>query len=112
VTLQAPKVVCRADGTVMITGNVAPGGPAGGAARPGGAGVPVEIVLRPSVANGQLKTEVVSAQFGPLSVPGQLDTLLDGPINSRAASAVGNQPFRLVDLTVKQGQLTVRVKRA
>ncbi|HEX5506140.1 MAG TPA: hypothetical protein VFW96_26210 [Thermomicrobiales bacterium] len=113
ITLQGAKVACRDDGTVVITGNVG-AGTTGGARPPIAAGVavPVEIVLRPSVADGQLKTEVVSATFGPLPVPAQLDSLLDGPINSRVASAVGNQPVRLVELTVRQGGLTVRAKRA
>ena len=120
VQLREPKVAMKADGTLTITGNAGVGG--GGAAPSAGGGrlpinpsnvnVPVTIQLRPSVsAEGKLTVEVVSAQFGPLPVPGQLGALLEGPVNDQIANALNGQPFTLTELTMRDGGMQVRAKQ-
>lgn len=127
VQLKDARARFRDDGTVVITGAVAPSLPGGrgGPSRPpagnqtpattGGAGpdVAVEIVLRPSVsAEGAIRAEVVSARFGPLPVPAQIGRLLEDPINQQAKRAFGDGAHRVTETVVRQGVMQVRIKRA
>lgn len=113
------------DGTIVITGQASrgtsggpslparpsrPGAPSAPPASASG-GIAAEIVLRPSVTDGTLKTEVVRAQFGPLTVPGQLANFLDAPLQEKLAGALAGKPYRLLDLTVRAGILTVHARR-
>lgn len=107
-----------------MTGTVAPSGSGGGIGgglpipRPPqgqgllGDGIPTTIVLRPAVENDRLKTQVVSLQVGPLGVPGQLAGLLDSPLNAQLNNALGGRPYRVVEVSVRQGLLTMRARRA
>lgn len=119
VQLSDAKTIMRADGTISITGNVGAGGrtaapSAGGRLpiNPSGIAVAAEIVLRPSVsADGKLTVEVVRAQFGPLPVPAQLGSLLEGPVNDQLANALNGQPFAIIELTLRDGAMLVRAKQ-
>jgi hypothetical protein len=48
---------------------------------------------------------------GPLGVPGQLAGLLDGPLTAQLDNALDGQPYRLVEVSVRPGVLTMRAKR-
>jgi hypothetical protein len=105
----------RADGTVTITGNVGLGGGAAPSAgrlpvNPAGA-VAATIVLRPTAADGKLTVQVVSAQLGPIPVPGNLGALLEGPVNDQIANALSGQAFTITELAVRDGALLVRAKQ-
>lgn len=119
VQLREPKVAMKANGTLTITGNAGVGGsaaPSAGGARlpinPTSVNVPITIQMRPSVsAEGKLTVEIVSAQFGPLPVPSQLGALLEGPVNDQIANALNGQPFKLTELTMRDGGMQVRAKQ-
>lgn len=113
------------DGTIVITGQVSrgvSGGPSlpGRPSRPGAApappagaagGIAAEIVLRPTVTDGALKTDVVRAQLGPLNIPGQLASLLDAPLQEKLTGALAGKPYQILDLSVRAGILTVHARR-
>lgn len=116
------------DGTIVITGQMSrdasggpalpsrpsrPGVPGAPAAPPAGAsgGIAAEIVLRPSVTDGALKTDVVRAQLGPLNVPGQLANFLDAPLQEKLAGALAGKPYQILDISVRAGLLTVHARR-
>lgn len=114
--LKDVKATFQADGTVLITGAASPAGGApvppgrgGGGAQAGG--IAVELVLRPTVAEGKLKTEIVKAQFGPLQVPQRVADFLDGPLNTQLDGALAGKPYQLLDIRVTQGLLTVHARR-
>ncbi len=117
IQLSDAKAAMHADGTVTITGNL---GRSGGTAAPSVGRLPintngnvaVEIVLRPKAADGKLTVEVVSAQLGPLPIPANLGSLLDGPINDQIANALNGQSFAITELTVRDGAMLVRAKQS
>jgi hypothetical protein len=131
-SIKDAKVSFQADGTIKVTGTLAPSGNVGGGGGgtggtggglpiprpPQGQGVLIDdngllatIVLRPIVENDRLKTEVISLKVGPLGVPGQLAGLLDGPLNTQLNNALGGRPYSLVEVGVQSGLLTMRAKR-
>lgn len=120
VQLKDPKISFQDEGTITIIGQVAPSGgpgqPPPGRGPPPGAprlGNPqVEIVLRPTVSDGQLKMTLVRAQLGNLVAPDQVTNILDGVLNSRIASSMGGKPYQVVEAQVSGGLLIIRGKRA
>jgi hypothetical protein len=117
VKLSNAKAAMRADGTITITGNVAPSG--GGGAAPSAGRLPVNpaggvgatIVLRPTAVDGKMTVQVVSAQLGPLPVPANIGAVLEGPVNDQIASALDGQSFSITELTVRDGAMLVRAKQ-
>lgn len=116
------------DGTIVITGQMSrdaasgpslpsrpsrPGAPGAPPAPPSGTsgGIAAEIVLRPTVTDGALKTDVVRAQLGPLNVPGQLANFLDVPLQEKLAGALAGKPYQILDISVRAGILTVHARR-
>lgn len=128
IALRDVRVTSRDDGTILLNATVSParGGTATPTAgRPGlpiplpigppGGGntplVPGEILLRPGVQGGQVKVDVVRASLGPLPLPANLGRLLEDPINSQVGNAVQNEPFRVIEVTTRQGAVLVRAAR-
>jgi hypothetical protein len=118
IQLTDAKAAMHADGTITITGLLGRSG--SGTAAPSAGRLPinvngnvsVEIVLRPAAADGKLTVEVVSAQFGPLSVPSNVGSVLEGPINEQIANALNGQSFALTELTVRDGAMLIRAKQS
>jgi hypothetical protein len=116
VQLTDAKAVMNADGTIAITGLI---GRAGGTAAPSAGRLPintsgnvtVQIVLRPAAADGKLTVQVVSAQFGPLPVPANVGSILEGPVNEQIANALNGQSFSITEITVRQGNMLIRAKQ-
>lgn len=108
IRLTDAKGVMRADGTVTITGNAGVGNTT---VRLPNLAVPVTIVLRPTATDGKLTVAIVSSQLGVIPVPGNLGSLLEGPINDQIANALSGQPFTLTELTVSDGMLLVRAQQ-
>lgn len=117
VKLSNAKAAMHADGTVTVTGNV--GLSTGGGAAPSAGRLPIntggavtaQIVLRPKAADGKLTVEVVSAQFGPLPVPANVGSVLEGPLNDQIASALNGQAFKITEITVREGAMLVQAKQ-
>jgi hypothetical protein len=115
IALSNAKATMKADGTITITGNV---GLSGGGAAPSTGRLPINpagaiaatMVMRPAAADGKLTVQVVSAQLGPLPIPGNLGAVLEGPINDQIANALSGQSFSITELTVRDGALVVRAK--
>lgn len=105
------------DGTVVIAGQASRGA-GSGTTRPGppvapgatNGGIAVEIVLRPTVVNGALRTEVVTAQLGPLTLPARMADFLEAPLQEKLAGALAGKPYQILDLTVRSGVITVHAR--
>lgn len=129
IALRDAQVTSRDDGTVVISGSVAPA--RGGAAtpttgRPGppiplpigpprggdGLNIPAEIILRPGAQDGKLTVDVVRASIGPLPIPPNLGRLLEDPINNQVGNAVENVPFRIIGIATRNGAIVVQARRA
>jgi hypothetical protein len=115
VQLTNAKAEMNADGTITITGNA---GLAGGGAAPSSTRLPinpsgavaVQVTLRPSVTDGALSTEVITAQVGPLSVD-SFGSLIEDQINNQITNSLNSQSFTITELTVRDGAMLVRAKQ-
>jgi uncharacterized protein YpmS len=70
----------------------------------------VKIVLSAGIdANGQLKIELTSANFGPLPVPAGLRDLITATVQQAYTGAIGPVAtgFRLESITIADGTMTV-----
>jgi hypothetical protein len=123
IELKDPKAAFSKDGTVLITGSLAPAGnvvpspiplpiplpipiPGVGSAL----AVPVEIVLRPGSKDGKFTVEIVRTQLGPIPIPNGLGRLLESPINGQIVNATQGRPFRIIGVNVNDGFMIVRVR--
>ncbi|MFZ0543959.1 MAG: hypothetical protein WAM60_00880 [Candidatus Promineifilaceae bacterium] len=95
--LKQPVVVFTG-GNIVLTGNVTQ---------------PIEaqltVVFRPSVANGVVQFEVVSATLGTIQVPAAVLSTAEATLNSTLGQAMGNIPtgFTLQSVVMGEGTMTV-----
>jgi hypothetical protein len=119
IELRDPKAAFSKDGTVLITGSLAPAG--GVLPSPIPLPIPIpgvgnnlavnaEITLRPGSKDGKFTVEIVRTQLGPIPIPNGLGRLLDGPINAQIANATQNRPFQIMGVEVNDGYMNVRVR--
>jgi hypothetical protein len=106
IELRDPKAVFSKDGTVTITGSVAPGG----ISLPSSIAIPAEIVLRPGSVGGKFTVEIVRTQLGQIAIPNGLGRLLEGPINAQITNATQGRPFQITSIDVNDGYMLVRVR--
>lgn len=75
-----------------------------------GHGVGGSIEMEPYVQDGQLRLRVVQAHLGRLPVPGGLERIVEGPINTRVAAAVSGLPATVTGVQVSDAGLTVTAR--
>ncbi len=96
-TLQDP-VIAFTGGNIVLTGNVTQ---------------PIEAVLtvsfRPSVVDGVLQFEVVSATLGSITVPAAVLSTAEGTLNSTLGQAISNIPANLTLQSIVMGEGTMTV---
>lgn len=119
ITLKDPKAAFSNDGTVLITGSLAPAGnilpspiplpiPIPGVSS--ALAISAEIVLRPGSKDGKFTVEIIRTQLGPIPIPNGLGRLLESPINGQIVNATQGRPFRIIGVTVNDGFMLVRVR--
>jgi hypothetical protein len=119
IQLQSPKAAFSKDGTVLITGSLAPAAnvlpspiphpiPIPGLRR--NLAIPAEITLRPGSKDGKFTVEIVRTQLGPIPIPNGLGRLLEGPINSQITNSTQNRPFKITGVEVNDGYMIVHVR--
>lgn len=67
------------------------------------------VTFRPSVANGTIQFEVVSATLGSVQVPAAILTTAEGTLNSTLGQAINNLPSNLTlqSIVVGEGTMTI-----
>ncbi len=99
VPLENVRVVTRKD-RVIVLGDVSVLG----------RGVASTIEMRPVVEDGQARMKVVSAKLGPLPVPGNIERVVEDPINSRVQAAVAGYPATVTSVSAGPEGVTVTAR--
>jgi hypothetical protein len=113
IELRDPKAAFSKDGTVLITGSLAPASGVLPISIPGvgnNLAVNAEITLRPGSKDSKFTVEIVRTQLGSIPIPNGLGRLLDGPINAQIANATQNRPFLITGVEVNDGYMLVHVR--
>lgn len=71
--------------------------------------VPIRITLRPSVSNNRIGIQVVRAELGALTLPGQLFSQIEGPINDQINTSLASASYRIVNVSTTVDGLVVDV---
>ncbi|MFQ5419726.1 MAG: hypothetical protein ACE5EY_05120, partial [Anaerolineae bacterium] len=71
------------------------------------------VVFRPSVVNGVLQFEVLSATIGNINVPPALLTAAEATLNATLSEAIGGLPptFTLQSVVIGEGAMTLTASR-
>ncbi|MFQ5434669.1 MAG: hypothetical protein ACE5FD_07315 [Anaerolineae bacterium] len=93
--------VAFTSGNIVLTGIVSDSGAA------------LAVVFRPSVVNGVLQFEVLSATIGNINVPPVLLTAAEATLNATLSEAIGGLPptFTLQSVVIGEGAMTLTASR-
>jgi hypothetical protein len=71
--------------------------------------VPIRVVLRPSVSSSRVNLQVVRAELGTLTIPGQVFSQIQGPINQEINRSLSSTSYRIVNVSTTIEGLLVNV---